>query len=148
MDVSHSWSEWYTLSYLCWIYFLFICTFILQEILTALIYLTLTFFNLGLPVVWVLGLVFLSVRFSGFPYSSISAKNRLNSLVRLGRLGKHFMHIFHVYNCPSFTFVRKCFCLLLRMFVYFNLFVCPSVRLSPLGLPPGSVLLILLCETF
>jgi hypothetical protein len=35
--------------------------------------------------VWVLGFLFLSVRFSGFPYSSISAKKRLNSLVRLGR---------------------------------------------------------------
>lgn len=50
-----------------------------------MIYLTLTFFNLGLPVVLLLGFIFLSVRFSGFPYSSICAQKRLTSLVRLGR---------------------------------------------------------------
>mmetsp|Transcript_14113 Transcript_14113/g.13645 ORF Transcript_14113/g.13645 Transcript_14113/m.13645 type:complete len:459 (+) Transcript_14113:474-1850(+) len=57
-----------------------------QEILTAFIYLSLTFFNLGLPFLWVLGYIFLSIRFSGFPFSSLDAKKRCNSLVRLGSI--------------------------------------------------------------
>jgi hypothetical protein len=58
--------------------------FLLQSILTTLIYLTLTAINLVLPLVWIVGFLYLSIIFSGFPFSSPEARARLNVLVRLG----------------------------------------------------------------
>lgn len=55
-----------------------------QAALTSLIYLTLTTINLALPLLWLCFYFYLSILFSGFPYSSIQAQTRLSSLTRQG----------------------------------------------------------------
>lgn len=57
-----------------------------KEVLTKLIYLTLSGINLALPLVWLLVYMYLSLRFSGFPMASRFARGRLISLGRIGLL--------------------------------------------------------------
>jgi len=57
-----------------------------QVALTSLIYLTLTTINLALPLLWLCFYLYLSILFSGFPFSSAHAQSRLSSLTRQGSL--------------------------------------------------------------
>lgn len=58
--------------------------FLSQSVQIALIYLTLAAFNLGLPLFWVIVFIYLSIEMSGFPFSTVEAKFRLQSLSKLG----------------------------------------------------------------
>eukprot|EP01038_Epipyxis_sp_PR26KG_P009630 gene9630-12966_t len=55
-----------------------------KDVLINLIYLTQTGFNLILPIIWLIVFIYLSIQFSGFPFSSKDAKLRLKRLSHLG----------------------------------------------------------------
>lgn len=57
-----------------------------QEQLCKLIFLTLTFFNIGLPFLWLAIFLYLTIRFAGFPFASTEAKERLKYLSRVGAI--------------------------------------------------------------
>lgn len=55
-----------------------------QRLLGDFIYLTLTVISIGVPILWLLCYMYLSIQFSGFPYLSDEARDRLDYLNGLG----------------------------------------------------------------
>ena len=54
-----------------------------QALLATVLYACLAALNLGLPLLWLVGFVFQTVRFAGYPFVSARARARLHALVHL-----------------------------------------------------------------
>jgi hypothetical protein len=54
-----------------------------QELLATVLYACLSALNLGLPLLWLVGFVFGTLRFAGYPFVSMRARARLHALVQL-----------------------------------------------------------------